>query len=206
MSAPTASGAPSTSGAPPPAPPSNAVPPAPPYGVPPAGAGSPPPPPYFPPVWAGPVPPPGAPPFAGIVERAVAIVIDSILIGIVAFVLVFVVSLSLALGGALVFGLGFGIFSGFYFLLAGVFFLLTLLYFCYFESRSGQTPGKQLMHIRVIDPSTGRSPDLTKSLLRNLLRIIDGLAFYLVGAVFVLITDRKQRLGDMIAGTIVVRA
>jgi uncharacterized RDD family membrane protein YckC len=83
---------------------------------------------------------------------------------------------------------------------------LWLIYFTFFESTSGQTPGKRAVGIRVIDVNTGRAPSLGRALLRNLLRIVDWLpALYLVGFVVALLTSRKQRLGDLIAETVVVR-
>ena len=42
--------------------------------------------------------------------------------------------------------------------------------------------------------------------VRTLLRIIDGLAFYLIGFIVILVTEKKQRIGDFTAGTIVVKA
>jgi uncharacterized RDD family membrane protein YckC len=45
-----------------------------------------------------------------------------------------------------------------------------------------------------------------KAFLRNLLRVIDGLPFlYLLGLLLVVLSKRKQRLGDMAAGTIIVK-
>ena len=46
-----------------------------------------------------------------------------------------------------------------------------------------------------------------KSFIRNLLRIIDGLpVFYLLGLIVMVSSKRKQRIGDMAAGTVVVKA
>ena len=46
--------------------------------------------------------------------------------------------------------------------------------------------------------------DWQASIIRNLLRIIDGFCFYLVGAIIVWVTKSKQRLGDLAAHTLVV--
>jgi uncharacterized RDD family membrane protein YckC len=68
------------------------------------------------------------------------------------------------------------------------------------EARYGRTLGKHLEGLVVTDadgsPASGRA-----CLLRNLLRPVDFLVFYLLGFVFVLATDRDQRLGDLVAGT-----
>jgi uncharacterized RDD family membrane protein YckC len=70
---------------------------------------------------------------------------------------------------------------------------------------SGQTIGKRVMGLRVIQES-GVRVGLVHSALRNLLRPIDRApAFYLLGGVSMLLTGHQQRLGDLLAGTVVVR-
>jgi uncharacterized RDD family membrane protein YckC len=86
-------------------------------------------------------------------------------------------------------------------------FLLQWGYFTLFEAFwNGQTPGKRLLRLRVIQQS-GRPIGLFESMGRNLIRIIDMLpGFYMVGAVCIFTTRRQQRLGDMVAGTLVVHS
>ena len=86
-------------------------------------------------------------------------------------------------------------------------FLLHWGYFTLFEAFwNGQTPGKRLMKLRVIQQS-GRPLGLFESMARNLIRFIDMLpVFYFIGAVCVFVTRRQQRLGDMVAGTLVVHS
>src|ERR1700677_4594633 len=83
-------------------------------------------------------------------------------------------------------------------------FLLHWGYFTLFEAFwNGQTPGKRLMKLRVIQQS-GRAVGLFESMGRNLIRFIDMLpVFYFVGALCVFVNRRQQRLGDMAAGTLV---
>ena len=78
-------------------------------------------------------------------------------------------------------------------------------YFALFEAYwHGQTPGKRAMKVRVIKDS-GRQITLFEALARNLMRVIDYLpGFYLVGVITMLCNKRNQRLGDLVAGTIVV--
>jgi uncharacterized RDD family membrane protein YckC len=78
-------------------------------------------------------------------------------------------------------------------------------YFIIFEWLwNGQTPGKRLLHIRVIKHG-GYSLRFFDMLLRNLLRAIDFLPlFYGVGLISLLLTRDSQRLGDLAAGTLVV--
>jgi len=84
-------------------------------------------------------------------------------------------------------------------------FLLTYGYFSIFEIWwQGQTPGKRLLGLRVMDAS-GRPAAPARVLLRNLLRIIDMIpGLYAVGILSMLLTSRQQRLGDLAAGTVVV--
>ena len=78
-------------------------------------------------------------------------------------------------------------------------------YFALFEAYwHGQTPGKRAMKVRVIKDS-GRQITLFEALARNLMRVIDYLpSLYLVGVITMLCNKRNQRLGDLVAGTIVV--
>jgi uncharacterized RDD family membrane protein YckC len=84
-------------------------------------------------------------------------------------------------------------------------FLLYWGYYALFEAYwNGQTPGKRLMKLRVLKDS-GRSITLFESMARNLVRVIDFLpSFYVVGLISMLCNKQNKRLGDLIAGTIVV--
>jgi uncharacterized RDD family membrane protein YckC len=68
----------------------------------------------------------------------------------------------------------------------------------------GQTVGKRVMRLRVID-ARGLRLSFAQVVLRNLLRFVDGLPlFYLVGGVASLLNARAQRLGDLAADTLVI--
>ena len=84
--------------------------------------------------------------------------------------------------------------------------LLVLAYFVVFELIwNGQTPGKRIGGMRVIR-GEGGSIGFAASALRNILRLIDSLPiFYLVGGIFAFFTRASQRIGDLAAGTIVVK-
>ena len=84
-------------------------------------------------------------------------------------------------------------------------FLLQWGYFTLFEAFwNGQTPGKRVAKIRVIQQS-GRATTLFESLARNLVRFIDFLPlYYVVGVISIFVTSRNQRLGDLVAGTLVI--
>ena len=88
-----------------------------------------------------------------------------------------------------------------------IIFLLFWGYFTFFEAFwNGRTPGKRVARIRVIQRS-GRAIGLFESMARNLVRYIDmqPFPFYAVGMIAIFVTRQHQRLGDLAAGTLVVR-
>jgi uncharacterized RDD family membrane protein YckC len=84
-------------------------------------------------------------------------------------------------------------------------FLVMFAYDVPFEVLAGRTPGKSALGLRVVGRN-GEAIDFMTSAVRNLLRIVDFLpAFYLVGSITIVATRHEQRLGDLAAGTYVVR-
>jgi uncharacterized RDD family membrane protein YckC len=79
-------------------------------------------------------------------------------------------------------------------------------YFIIFEMLwNGMTPGKRLMGIRVVRDG-GYPIDFAASLIRNLVRVIElVVGFYLMSIVSMLLSNQNKRLGDLAAGTIIVR-
>lgn len=70
---------------------------------------------------------------------------------------------------------------------------------------NGQTIGKRLLHLRVIDQD-GIPLRMEQAWVRNLMRVFDALPFsYLVGGLSVMTSPLMQRFGDRVAGTLVVR-
>jgi uncharacterized RDD family membrane protein YckC len=94
----------------------------------------------------------------------------------------------------------------------GILFLFFLFsgYFAFFEwFWSGQTPGKKLMRLRVIRED-GRPITLWEALVRNVLRIVDAfpgfvVPLYSLGLICIFLNSRDQRVGDLFAGTVVIR-
>ncbi|MEB3181026.1 MAG: RDD family protein [Nostocaceae cyanobacterium] len=83
-------------------------------------------------------------------------------------------------------------------------FFLYAGYFVVFETLwQGQTPGKRIAKIRVVRDD-GRPVAVQQAVLRALLRPVDDFFFFLVGMFLIVLTPREKRLGDWVAGTIVI--
>jgi uncharacterized membrane protein SpoIIM required for sporulation/uncharacterized RDD family membrane protein YckC len=128
---------------------------------------------------------------AGAGSRVLAAVIDWLIVGTLALMAILGFAWVapsarwvLAVGIALVFGIVYG-------------------YFTLFEGlRGGQTPGKRQLDIRVIR-DTGHGVTLAESAVRNILLPLDLTGF--LGVILIAVTPKGRRLGDMVAGTVVVR-
>jgi uncharacterized RDD family membrane protein YckC len=85
-----------------------------------------------------------------------------------------------------------------------VFLAAMALYFVLFEAFRGATPGKTATGLRVVRPDGGL-PGLTRSLVRNVLRLVDGLpALGILGTVLIATSRERTRVGDRLAKTRVV--
>jgi hypothetical protein len=86
------------------------------------------------------------------------------------------------------------------------YFIVSIGYGILFEwSWRGQTVGKRLLRLRVMDVE-GMRLQFNQIVVRNLLRFVDALpAFYFVGGVTCWLNSKRQRLGDIAANTVVVR-
>jgi len=141
-------------------------------------------------------------PLAGIGSRFLALAIDTLIQSAFYLITAFIFIFTLPLGS-----------SVFMFLpkLVGpalaIFILFAIYwgYFAFFESIwSGQTPGKRYAGIRVIKES-GRPINVFEAIGRNLMRAVDGLpGIYGVGLVCMMCNPQSRRLGDLVAGTVVV--
>ena len=84
--------------------------------------------------------------------------------------------------------------------------VVTVLYYVVLEAKLGATLGKMAVGLRVLQEGGGPI-EWKDAIVRNVLRIVDGLpAFYLLGVIVARASPRRQRIGDRVAGTIVVRA
>jgi uncharacterized RDD family membrane protein YckC len=147
-------------------------------------------------------------PVAGIGSRSIACIVDYVIQG--AAILLFILGLALLAQSAPLANVApakgsssAGVWATAIVLI--ILFLFQWGYFALFEAFwNGQTPGKRMLRLRVIQQS-GQQIGFFHALSRNLLRIVDSLpGFYLVAIVFVFATKRSQRLGDLVAATMVV--
>jgi uncharacterized RDD family membrane protein YckC len=144
-------------------------------------------------------------PLAGIGSRFLAVLIDSLFqFGAIVALVLIVVSIAAAIG---ISGAGRSNAAGVWITAIAilVYFVLMYGYFILFEAIwNGQTPGKRITHLRVIKDS-GQPITAIDSVARNLMRIIDQLPFaYGIGVLCASISSQSKRLGDYVAGTVVV--
>jgi uncharacterized RDD family membrane protein YckC len=141
-------------------------------------------------------------PLAGIGSRFLALAIDTLLQSIVYLITAFIFIFTMPVGSSVLMflpkllGPAVAIF---------ILFAVYWGYFAFFESIwSGQTPGKRYAGIRVIKES-GRPINAFEAIGRNLMRAVDGLpGIYGVGLVCMMCNQQSRRLGDFVAGTVVV--
>ena len=127
---------------------------------------------------------------AGPFPRSIALFVDYVVIGLI----ILVISLSM--------GFIFGDSSIGFILIT--FFILQWGYSALLETfNNGQTPGKQMLRLRVVS-SNGLPINAQQAFLRSFLRTADMVPFGFAGVLSMLFTKHFQRLGDLAAGTIVV--
>jgi uncharacterized RDD family membrane protein YckC len=139
---------------------------------------------------------------AGIGSRAIAHLLDGlILIAFNGLLLACAVGMNKAAGGHLFPGLSdyaAAIAIIIVVLLNTGYFVLTEMYM------GGQTPGKRILGLRVLQEN-GQSATFLSIIIRNLFRILDLLpTFYFLGVLVMLFSSKDKRIGDMVAGTIVI--
>jgi uncharacterized RDD family membrane protein YckC len=140
-------------------------------------------------------------PIAGLGSRFLAILADTAIQVVLSF---FVLIVGSIVGASL---------SGFWkvgaqWTVAIIFILLFLLYSGYFALFeifwNGQTPGKRFAQVRVIKDD-GRPIGAYEAIVRNALRLVDSLpTLYGVGLLSIFLSKQSKRLGDFVAGTVVV--
>jgi len=144
---------------------------------------------------------------AGIGNRAYALCLDYTVLGFIlviilivfAFLFVYLSSVLELFLGSIASDLGLWLLA----VQLLIIFAIYVGYFVFFETLwQGQTPGKRWVHIRVINDD-GTTIGVTQALLRALLRPIDDIFF--IGSFLIIFTKLEKRLGDLVAGTVVIR-
>jgi uncharacterized RDD family membrane protein YckC len=130
-------------------------------------------------------------------RRVLATLVDGVVLGFVFALMSMLFGSSSAQGGQVS-----GSLEGFS---ALVYFVVVFAYYIVMEGYLGQTVGKMLLGIKVVREANGEVPGVRASAIRTVLRLVDGLFFYLVAFISVLVTGKNQRLGDMVAHTLVVK-
>jgi uncharacterized RDD family membrane protein YckC len=141
--------------------------------------------------------------YAGLMHRSLAITIDHIILGIIAIII------SMPIGLSTLFSTDkispFMMLANMFSWIGAIVVVISILYFLYFESTTGQTLGKRIIGIKVTKED-GKKLTFGDALIRTVFRIIDGMGAYILGLIVVLVSKKKQRIGDMAAKTIVVKA
>jgi uncharacterized RDD family membrane protein YckC len=129
--------------------------------------------------------------YVGVGMRFLALLIDGIILGIIGAVLgvIFRLTLGTSAGTTVASSIG---------------SIIGIVYFFWLEATQGATLGKRMLGLRIVKID-GSPIGWSESIIRNLLRIIDGLFVYLVGAILIWTSPQRQRLGDRVAKTVVVR-
>jgi len=151
---------------------------------------------------------------ASIGNRFLAVAIDHTIqflsIALIVFIFLFAAGASSERGSSLIDGFSSEVPNWLIAVMILILFLVFSGYFALFEWLwDGQTPGKRLTKLRVIRED-GRPITLWEAIARNLLRIFDAIPgvvipVYSVGLIVVFLSGRDQRVGDLFAGTVVIR-
>jgi uncharacterized RDD family membrane protein YckC len=131
---------------------------------------------------------------AGLGSRMIAALIDGAIqtaLYVVAALLIYAFHLGDTASTVLTIVAGFVILWGYFFIFEGLW--------------HGRTPGKRAQRIRAVR-TDGHPMSGLQMFVRNLVRIVDVLpAYYAIGAIAIVLTKRSQRIGDLAAGTLVIR-
>lgn len=158
--------------------------------------------------WQAPNEPQGPAPgvrFAGPGARLAAYIIDWIIMIVAGLLLLFVMGVAVVGALGLQGGEGSGAAIGGMLLAILAFVVFNLVYFPWFWSRGGQTPGMRLMAIRVVRDADGGPVSLSSAILRLIGYWINNIVFY-IGFIWILVDKRRRGWHDLLAGTCVVDA
>lgn len=128
------------------------------------------------------------PELADVFSRTAAFIVDTLILLFFTMIIVVILIYLGKIDGAII--------------LAWLVVVFSPLYFMVFEMNNGKTPGKKILDIKVVDREFG-DIGFVKALVRNITKF---LPFWPVaGALLIALTKKRQRLGDMLAGTLVIK-
>jgi uncharacterized RDD family membrane protein YckC len=145
--------------------------------------------------------------YQGVAIRFAALLIDGIISGIITYILVFLFT-----GSAITIDTSTGAVSlgpayPAYYVAWGI--VIALLYFTLLLGRYGQSVGMMVVKIKVVSEADSGPITYGAAFIRTILLYIDQIPFvipYLLGAILIWTSEKKQRLGDRVAHTVVVKA
>ena len=144
--------------------------------------------------------------YQGVAIRFVALLIDGIILGIISYILIFLFAASAitidASTGAVSFGPA-------YYAAIALGIVIELLYFTLLLGRYGQSVGMMAVKIKVVSEADSGPITYGAAFIRTILLYIDEIPYaipFLLGAILIWTSDKKQRLGDRVAHTVVLKA
>jgi len=145
-------------------------------------------------------------PYQGVAIRFVALLIDAIILGIVSYILIFLFAASAITVDTSTGAVSFG--PAYYAaLVLGI--VIELLYFTLLLGRYGQSVGMMVVKIKVVSEADSGPITYGAAFVRTILLYIDEIPYaipFLLGAILIWTSDKKQRLGDRVAHTVVLKA
>ena len=138
--------------------------------------------------------------FQSVGIRFAALIVDAILL----FIPFYLIGNAMAKSSGEITSGGWHLSGGPAFLFFLIMTVIFLGYYTLLEGGAGASVGKLVCGIKVVDES-GAKCSYRQAVIRNILRVVDGLFVYLVGAILVWKSPKRQRLGDRAAGTVVIK-
>jgi uncharacterized RDD family membrane protein YckC len=145
-------------------------------------------------------------PYQGVAIRFVALLIDAIILGIISYILIFLFAASAITvdtsTGAVSIGQA-------YYAAVALGIVIELLYFTLLLGRYGQSVGMMVVKIKVVSEADSGPITYGAAFIRTILLYIDEIPYaipFLLGAILIWTSDKKQRLGDRVAHTVVLKA
>jgi len=144
--------------------------------------------------------------YQGVAIRFVALIIDGLILGIIDYILIFLFTGSATTIDASTGAVSLGPAYPAYYVALGI--VLGLLYFTLLLRRYGQSVGMMAVKIKVVSETDSGPITYGAAFIRTILLYVDQIPYaipFLLGAILIWTSDKKQRLGDRVAHTVVVK-